>query len=61
MIMMLSMSIGIALAGTILNFFMGLYGNNASIDAFHSTLLCLGVINIITAFIFSRIPKEISN
>ncbi|WP_155859812.1 multidrug transporter subunit MdtD [Acinetobacter terrae] len=61
MIMMLSMSIGIALAGTILNFFMGLYGNNASIDAFHSTLLCLGAINIITAFIFSRIPKGISN
>lgn len=58
MIMMLSMSIGIALAGTLLNFFMKTNVNNAEIDAFQNTLLCLGVINIITACIFSRIPTK---
>lgn len=58
MIMMLSMCIGIALAGTLLNIFMDLYKSNGSVDAFHSTLICLGAINIITASIFSRIPKQ---
>ncbi|MGE8559341.1 MAG: multidrug transporter subunit MdtD [Acinetobacter sp.] len=61
MIMMLSMSIGIALAGTLLNLFMEQYGLQRSVDAFHSTLLCLGAINIITAFIFSRIPKDMAD
>ena len=58
MIMMLSMSVGIALAGTLLNVFMDVYAHSASIDAFHSTLLCLGAINIITAFIFSKISNR---
>lgn len=60
MIMMLSMSIGIALAGTLLNMFMEQSGAQNSVDAFHYTLLCLGAINIITAFIFSRIPKNMA-
>lgn len=57
MIMMLSMSIGIAMSGTILNLFTDYYGSQSSIQAFHSTLICMGAINIITAFIFSKIPK----
>ncbi|OTG81197.1 multidrug transporter subunit MdtD [Acinetobacter sp. ANC 4648] len=58
MIMMLSMSIGVALAGTLLNIFTAYYGTNQISDAFHMTLICLGAINIITAYIFSQIPKN---
>lgn len=58
MIMMLSMSIGIAMSGTILNLFTDYYGSTSSVQAFHSTLVCMGAINIITAFIFSKIPKK---
>lgn len=60
MIMMLSMSIGVALAGTLLNIFTNYFGAEYVTTAFHSTLICLGCINIITAFIFSRLPKNIA-
>ena len=59
MIMMLSMSIGIALAGTLLNTFTGYFSEAHITQAFHYTLICLGAINIITALIFFQIPKEI--
>ena len=58
MIMMLSMSIGVALAGTLLNIFEDYFGTAQVITAFHTTLICLGLINIITALIFWNIPKE---
>ena len=58
MMMMLSMSIGVALAGTLINVF-SQYFNPASIStAFHATLLTLGAMNIITAWIFWQIPAE---
>lgn len=58
MIMMLSMSIGVALAGTLINLY-GQHFPTASITtAFHATLITLGCINIITAAVFWRIPKE---
>lgn len=57
MIMMLSMSIGVALAGTLINAFTQYYGSSHITTAFHSTLICLGLINIITLCIFWRIPK----
>ena len=59
MIMMLSMSIGIAMSGSILNLFTNHYGVVNAVQAFHSTLVCMGVINIITALIFSKISKEV--
>ncbi|WP_173912146.1 multidrug transporter subunit MdtD [Acinetobacter sp. Marseille-Q1618] len=58
MIMMLSMSIGIALAGTLLNVFTNHLGEAQITQAFHYTLICLGLINIITAIIFYQIPKD---
>lgn len=58
MIMMLSMSLGVALAGTLVNLFTAHYGIDQTLKAFHITLLCLGSINIITAFIFRYIPKS---
>ena len=58
MIMMLSMSIGVALAGTLINVFTDYYGTAHVTTAFHVTLICLGCINIITALIFWQIPKN---
>lgn len=58
MIMMLSMSIGIALAGTLLNSFTTYFGQAEITQAFHATLITLGAINILTAWIFYQIPKD---
>ena len=58
MIMMLSMSIGVALAGTLVNTFTTQYGIQQISSAFQNTLLCLGAINIITAYIFWHIPRH---
>ena len=60
MIMMLSMSIGVALAGTLVNIFTAHYGIAQISNAFHATLFCLGAINIITAAIFWHIPRNTS-
>ncbi|MDY6451388.1 multidrug transporter subunit MdtD [Acinetobacter faecalis] len=58
MIMMVSMSIGVALAGTLVNVFTTYLGAENTTTAFHITLLILGSINIITAAIFWQIPKN---
>lgn len=58
MIMMLSMSIGVALAGTLINVFTAYVGAENITTAFHITLIILGCINLITAIIFWQIPKE---
>ncbi|MFO1354059.1 MAG: multidrug transporter subunit MdtD [Acinetobacter sp.] len=61
MIMMLSMSIGVALAGTLINVF-GQHVSTASITtAFHATLVTLGCINLITVLVFWQIPKEMAD
>jgi len=58
MIMMLSMSIGVAMAGTLINLFSQHFSTTSISSAFHATLITLGCINIITAIIFWQIPKE---
>lgn len=58
MIMMLSMSLGVALAGTLVNVFTQYLGVDQTLTAFHYTLLCLGSINIIAAMIFWQIPQN---
>lgn len=58
MIMMLSMSIGVALAGTLVNMFSAYFGAEQLDNAFHLALICLGCLNIIAAYIFWHIPKN---
>ena len=58
MIMMLSMSLGVALAGTLVNVFTQHLGTVHTLQAFNYTLLCLASINIIAALIFWKIPKN---
>ena len=57
MIMMLAMTIGVALAGTLVNLFSAYLGAAQIEQAFHFSLLCLGAINLIAAAIFWQIPK----
>ncbi|WP_180028855.1 multidrug transporter subunit MdtD [Acinetobacter sp. YH16032] len=61
MIMMVSMSIGVALAGTLVNVFTAYLGTAQMQQAFQWTLILMGSINIITMFIFWKIPKEMDN
>ncbi len=58
MIMMLSMSIGVALAGTLVNAFSSYYGAEQLTHAFHATLICLGVLNILAFMVFWKIPRH---
>lgn len=58
MIMMLSMSIGVALAGTLINVFGQYFATASLVTAFHATLIAMGCINILTALVFWQIPKE---
>ena len=61
MIMMVSMSIGVALAGTLVNVFTAYLGTAQMQQAFQWTLILMGSINIITMFIFWKIPKEMDD
>ena len=58
MIMMLSMSIGIAFTGALINFYQGHNFHLSLAEAFNYTLISLGALNIITMLIFWRIPKQ---
>jgi len=58
MVMMLSMSIGVALSGTLLNLFTGYLGASQLTLAFDWSFISLGILNIIAALIFWQIPKE---
>lgn len=58
MIMMISMTIGVALAGTLINLFSAYFGSAHIVAAFHSGLIVLGCINLITAAIFWQIPRH---
>lgn len=61
MIMMVSMSIGVALAGTLVSVFTAYLGTAQMQQAFQWTLILMGSINIITMFIFWKIPKEMDD
>lgn len=58
MIMMLSMSIGVALAGTLVNILSSYYGNEHIDTAFQMAFIYLGAINIVAVGIFYYIPKN---
>lgn len=60
MIMMLSMSIGVALAGTLINLFSSYFNTDQVLFSFQLSLLCLGGFNLIAAAIFWHIPKNTS-
>lgn len=58
MIMMLSMSIGIAFTGTLIHFYQGTTFHLPIAQAFDYTLLTLGALNVVTMLIFWQIPKQ---
>lgn len=61
MVMIFSMSVGVAVVAVLLAFFHRIFAMKIIEDklfAFHVTFICLGIIIILTAFIFARLPKE---
>lgn len=58
MIMMLSMSIGVALAGTLLNFFSAIFTTSGPDVAFQLAFISMGIINVIATWIFWKLPQE---
>ncbi len=62
MVMMLSMSLGVATAGALLATFSGLFGHdhaNQSLPAFHASFVCMGFITAATAWIFWQLSPDI--
>ncbi len=62
MVMMLSMSLGVAAAGGTLSAFTEILGGEAgaqSLAAFHATFACMGAITAVSAFVFWQLPAEV--
>lgn len=57
MIMMLSMSMGVAAVSALLNGFSNLYGQPHILHAFQATFMCIGLITMSTACIFWQLPR----
>lgn len=61
MVMMLSMSLGVAAAGALLATFVQLFGDRAApLAAFHGTFICMGLITVMSAFIFAQLAPVLS-
>jgi len=61
MIQMLSMSLGVAAAGTLINIFtnIGSRVRPSALEAFHSTFICVGLITCASAWIFAQLSKDV--
>jgi EmrB/QacA subfamily drug resistance transporter len=56
MVMMLSMSLGVAAAGALLSAFVEFFKDKAHpLSAFHGTFICMGLITAMSAFIFAQL------
>ncbi|MEO5625934.1 MAG: multidrug transporter subunit MdtD [Dokdonella sp.] len=62
MVMMLSMSLGVAMASGLLAAFSGMFGSErgaATLPAFHATFICVGLVTAVSAWIFWQLePKR---
>ena len=59
MVMMLSMSLGVAAAGALLSAFVEHLGSKAGpLSAFHGTFICMGLITAMSAFIFAQLSPD---
>jgi EmrB/QacA subfamily drug resistance transporter len=62
MVQMLAMSMGVAVAGALLNTFTNLFAHGQAthaLPAFHATFVCIGVVTCISATIFWQLAPEI--
>ncbi|MCF7694947.1 multidrug transporter subunit MdtD [Mycetohabitans rhizoxinica] len=62
LVQMLSMSLGVTIAGALLATFTALFGHNApsqTLPAFHATFVCVGVITALSAWIFGQLAPDI--
>ena len=61
MVMMLSMSLGVAIAGALLAAFTNVFGRQGpqpALSAFHATFLCVGLITVASAWIFWQLSAD---
>lgn len=58
LVMMLSTSMGVALASLMINFFQGFEHNGDVVGAFRYTLISLGILNALSLIVFLRVAKE---
>jgi MFS family permease len=61
MVMMLSMSLGVATASGLLAAFTGLFGSErgaATLPAFHATFVCVGLITAVSSWIFWQLEAK---
>ncbi|HIC7211821.1 multidrug transporter subunit MdtD [Burkholderia stabilis] len=61
LVQMLSLSLGVTVAGALLTLFTGRLAHLAAIDtlpAFHATFLCVGVVTAATAWIFAQLKPD---
>lgn len=54
----LSMSMGVAIAGAVLNNFIHLDGKQHMLQSFHYTFLCLGALTVCASWIFWQLRKS---
>ena len=62
LVQMLSMSLGVTIAGAVLATFTGILPRvteTNSLPAFHATFLCVGIITAASAWIFAQLAPEI--
>lgn len=55
MVMMLSMSMGVAISSAILNGFIKVYERAHMLEAFHATFICIGLIKMAASWIFAQL------
>jgi EmrB/QacA subfamily drug resistance transporter len=62
MVQMLSMSLGVASAGGLLSTFVDVFGSGPAhaLPAFHATFICVGLITVVSAWIFWQLSDEVS-
>jgi DHA2 family multidrug resistance protein-like MFS transporter len=58
MIMMLSMSMGVAISSAILNGFIKAFERQHVLEAFHATFVCIGLITMAAAWIFAQLATQ---
>ncbi len=58
MIMMLSMSLGVAISSAILNGFITIYQASHILQAFHATFICVGLMTMAAAWIFWQLASD---
>jgi hypothetical protein len=62
MVQMLAMGLGVTVAGALLSTFLNMFGHGEgpeTLEAFHATFMCIGLITCASAWIFWQLEPEL--